>query len=149
MMARIDATVGVFRAPAGVIAGLNNAVGVQTKFTDTELGDLNSQNINVVRSVVGSGICVMGGRTRKTYGADRYVSARRTLIYIKEVMKRSTQFAVFENNDQRLWSALRMSAERILRPLWEAGGLTRRQHRRGVLHHLRRHHQHAVGHPVR
>jgi hypothetical protein len=123
MMARIDATVGVFRAPAGVIAGLSNAVGVQTKFTDTELGDLNSQNINIVRSVIGSGICVMGGRTRKTYGADRYVSARRTLIYIKEVLKRSTQFAVFENNDQRLWSSLRMSAERILRPLWEAGGL--------------------------
>jgi len=124
VMARIDANVGVFRAPAGVIAGLNNAVGVQTKFTDTELGDLNSQNINVIRSVVGAGICVMGARTRKSYGADRYISARRTLIYIKEVMKRSTQFAVFENNDQRLWSALRMSAERILRPLWESGGLS-------------------------
>jgi phage tail sheath protein FI len=123
MMARIDATVGVFRAPAGVIAGLTNAVGVQAKFTDTELGDLNSQNINVVRSVVGAGICCMGARTRKTYGADRYVSARRTLIYIKEVLRRSTQFAVFENNDQRLWAALRMSADRILRPLWEAGGL--------------------------
>ena len=60
MMARIDATVGVFRAPAGVIAGLNNAVGVQTKFTDTELGDLNSNNINIIRSVVGAGICVHG-----------------------------------------------------------------------------------------
>jgi len=123
MMARIDSTVGVFRAPAGVIAGLGNAVGVQTKFTDTELGDLNAQNINAIRSVVGAGICVMGGRTRKSYGTDRYISARRTLIFVKEVMKRSTQFAVFENNDQRLWSALRMSADRILRPLWEAGGL--------------------------
>lgn len=123
MMARIDATVGVFRAPAGVIAGLNNAVGVQAKFTDTELGDLNAQNINVIRSVVGAGICVMGGRTRKSYGTDRYISARRTLIFIKEIMRRSTQFAVFENNDQRLWSALRMSAERVLRPLWEGGGL--------------------------
>jgi hypothetical protein len=121
--ARIDATVGVFRAPAGIIASISNAVGVQTKFSDTELGTLNSQNINVVRSVVGAGICVMGGRTRKTFGADRYVSARRTLIYIKEVVRRSTQFAVFENNDQRLWASLRMSAERILRPLWEAGGL--------------------------
>ena len=121
--ARIDATVGVFRAPAGIIAGISNAVGVQTKFTDTELGDLNSQNINVIRSVVGAGVCVMGGRTRKTFGADRYISARRTLIYIKEVVRRSTQFAVFENNDQRLWSALMMSADRILRPLWEAGGL--------------------------
>jgi phage tail sheath protein FI len=123
MMARIDATVGVFRAPAGVIAGLNNAVGVQAKFTDTELGDLNAQNVNVIRSVVGAGICVMGGRTRKSYGTDRYISARRTLIFIKEIMRRSTQFAVFENNDQRLWSALRMSGERVLRPLWEAGGL--------------------------
>ena len=121
--ARIDATVGVFRAPAGMVASISNAVGVQTKFTDTDLGDLNSQNINVIRSVVGAGVCVMGARTRKTFGADRYISARRTLIYIKEVVKRSTQFAVFENNDQRLWSALMMSADRILRPLWEAGGL--------------------------
>jgi len=121
--ARIDATVGVFRAPAGVIAGVSNGVGVSTKFTDTEQGDLNAQSINVIRSVTGAGICVMGARTRKTYGADRYVSARRTLIFIKEVMKRSTQFAVFENNDQRLWSALTMAADRILRPLWEAGGL--------------------------
>ena len=123
MMARIDATVGVFRAPAGVIAGLSNAVGVQTKFTDTELGDLNSKNINVVRPVVGAGICVMGGRTRKQFGADRYISARRTLIAIKESLRRSTQWAVFENNDARLWSGLRMTADRILRPMWESGGL--------------------------
>ena len=121
--ARVDATVGVFRAPAGVIAGISNAVGVQTKFTDTELGDLNAQNVNVIRSVVGAGICIMGARTRKTYGVDRYISARRTLIYIKEVLRRTTQFAVFENNDQRLWSSLTMAADRILRPLWEAGGL--------------------------
>jgi len=65
----------------------------------------------------------MGARTRKTYGVDRYISARRTLIYIKEVLRRTTQFAVFENNDQRLWSSLTMAADRILRPLWEAGGL--------------------------
>ena len=124
MMARIDATIGVFRAPAGVIAGLSNAVGVQTKFTDSELGDLNTRhNINICRSVVGAGICCMGGRTRKSYGADKYISARRTLISIKESLRRSTQWAVFENNDQRLWSGLRLTADRILRPMWEAGGL--------------------------
>jgi phage tail sheath protein FI len=123
VMSRIDATVGVFRAPAGVIAAITNAVGVQTKFSDTELGDLNSVNINIIRSVPGAGICVMGARTRKSFGADHYVSARRTLIYIKESLRQTTQFAVFENNDQRLWSSLRMSADRILRPLWEAGGL--------------------------
>lgn len=122
-IARIDATIGVFRAPAGVLASLNNVIGVQTKFTDTEQGDMNAANINVIRSVVGAGIAIMGARTRKSYGPDRYVNQRRTLIYIREVLRRSTQFAIFENNDERLWSALRMSADRILRPLWEAGGL--------------------------
>lgn len=121
--ARTDATAGVFRAPAGVIAGISNAVGVQTKFTDSVLGELNSNNINVIRSVVGSGISIMGARTRKSYGADRYVSARRTLIYLKEVLRRSTQYAVFENNDERLWTSMRMTADRILRNLWQAGGL--------------------------
>lgn len=122
--ARTDATAGVFRAPAGTIAGISNAVGVQTKFSDSMLGELNANNINVIRSVVGSGISVMGARTRKSYGADRYVSARRTLIYLKEVLRRSTQFAVFENNDERLWTAMRMTADRILRNLWQAGGLS-------------------------
>ena len=134
--ARIDATVGVFRAPAGVIASISNAVGVQAKFTDTELGDLNSSNINVIRSVVGAGICVMGARTRKTYGADRYISARRTLIYIKEVLRRTTQFAVFENNDQRLWSSLTHGGGS--HPASAVGGRWTQgsQRHRGLLHPL-------------
>jgi hypothetical protein len=123
IMSRIDTTVGVFRAPAGVIAGVSGAVGVQTKFTDTQQGDLNNEGVNIIRPVTGAGIAVMGARTRKSYGADRYVSGRRTLIYVAESLRRSTQFAVFENNDERLWSAMRMTAERILRPLWSAGGL--------------------------
>jgi phage tail sheath protein FI len=123
VMSRVDNTIGVFRAPAGVIAGISNAVGVDAKWNDSELGDLNSSNINIIRPVAGAGIAIMGARTRKAYGADRYVSGRRTLIYIKESLRRSTQFALFENNDQRLWGQLQMTAERLLRPLWEAGGL--------------------------
>ena len=123
VMARIDATVGYHRAPAGVIATISNAVGVQAKFTDSQLGDLNVANINIIRPVVGAGICIMGARTRKGYGPDHYISARRTLIAIKESLRRSTQYAVFENNDERLWSSLRITAENILRPLWERGGL--------------------------
>ena len=62
-------------------------------------------NINVIRSVVGAGICVHGcPYPQDLRRRPLRVSARRTLIYIKESMRRSTQFAVFENNDQRLWS---------------------------------------------
>jgi hypothetical protein len=123
VIARLDATIGVQRAPAGIIAGIANAVGVQTKFTDTELGDINQANINVIRPVVGAGMCIMGARTRKGYGPDKYVSGRRVLIAVKESLRRSTQYAIFENNDERLWSSLRITADNILRPLWERGGL--------------------------
>lgn len=122
--ARIDATEGVFRAPAGVLATLSNVVGVDAKYSESTQGSLNSsQQINVIRPVANTGIAIMGARTRKAYGYDKYVSARRTLIYIKESLKNSTQFAVFENNDQLLWSRLRSTADRILRPVWTSGGL--------------------------
>ena len=121
--ARTDATRGVFRAPAGVLATLSNCLDTDVKFSSSQQGELNSKNINVIRPVAGSGIAVMGGRTRKPYGADRYINARRTLIYIKESLRASTQFAVFENNDQRLWTRLTSTADRILRPIWSEGGL--------------------------
>jgi hypothetical protein len=123
VISRVDTTVGVFRAPAGLMATINNAVGVDAQFSDSELGLLNARNINVIRPVVGTGIAIMGARTRKMFGVDRYVNTRRTLIYLRETMRRATEFALFENNDARLWDDLRAVAERILRPLWEAGGL--------------------------
>jgi phage tail sheath protein FI len=123
MMARMDATMGAWRAPAGIPAVLTTAVSAEVKFTDTDQGQLNYNNINVIRAVPGSGICVMGARTRKLYGPDRYVSVRRNLIYIEDSLRISTAFAVFENNDTRLWSALRHTAINLLQPLWERGGL--------------------------
>jgi hypothetical protein len=123
MMARVDATTGPWRTPAGFPAVLSTAVKTEVKFTDSDQGQLNYQNINVIRTVPGSGVCVMGGRTRKLYGPDRYVAARRTLIYVEESLKLSSQWAVFENNDSRLWASLRNTAQNILQPVWEAGGL--------------------------
>ena len=123
VIARTDATRGVFRSPAGVDAVVSNAIGVDTKFTDSQLGDLNSRNVNVIRPVTGRGICVMGGRTRKSFGVDRYLSSRRTLVYLRETLSDATQFAVFENNDSSLWRRLEATAERILRPVWTSGGL--------------------------
>jgi hypothetical protein len=123
VMARMDATVGPWRSAAGLPAGLATAVATEVKFSDTDLGSLNNANINVIRAVQGQGICIMGARTRKMYGPDRFVGDRRTLIFIEDSLKLSTQYAVFENNDQRLWTALRNTAQQILQPVWERGGL--------------------------
>jgi hypothetical protein len=123
VIARTDATQGVFRAPAGIDAVVVNAVGVETKFGDSDLGTLNSKGVNIIRPVTGRGICVMGARTRKRYSVDRYVSARRTLIYLREALRSGTEFALFENNDEMLWDRLTATADRILRPVWSGGGL--------------------------
>lgn len=121
--ARNDAVRGIYRAPAGVNASLSNVLNVTANFSKSTQGTLNANNVNVIRPVTNSGICIMGARTRKMYGTDRYVNARRSLIYISESLKASTQWAIFENNDQGLWAALRSTAERFLRPIWTEGGL--------------------------
>lgn len=123
VMARNDATRGVFRAPAGIEAVVTNAVGVDAKFSDSDLGALNNKGVNIIRPVTGRGICIMGARTRKRYAADRYISARRTLIYLREALRNGTEFALFENNDELLWSRMTGVADRILRPVWSGGGL--------------------------
>jgi phage tail sheath protein FI len=123
VIARNDATAGIFRAPAGIDAVVVNAVGVDTKFTDSDLGTLNAKGVNIIRPVTGRGICVMGARTRKRYAVDKYISARRTLIYLRDTLRAATEFALFENNDERLWDRMETTAERILRPVWNGGGL--------------------------
>lgn len=122
-ISRIDTTIGVFRAPAGMVANLSNVIGVDTTYTDSQLAELNSANINVIKPVAGVGIAIMGARTRKQFGVDRYVSGRRTLIFIEESLRRSSAFAIFENNSERLWTQLKLSTENFLRNLWEQGGL--------------------------
>src|SRR5690606_9154717 len=49
IMARIDQSGGVHKAPAGNEATVNGAVGVQRTMSDTDQGLLNLQNISVIR----------------------------------------------------------------------------------------------------
>lgn len=123
VISRMDYSGGAYRSPAGISASLSNVINLDAKYPEGKLADLNSKNINVIRSVVGNGVCIMGGRTLKNLGVDRFITARRTLINIEQQLQDATQFAVFENNDDILWSRLRAVAERILRPIWSLGGL--------------------------
>ena len=123
VISRMDYSSGVFRSPAGIIASVNNVINVDAKFSDSDLASLNNDNINVIRPVAGNGVCIMGARTRKPRGVDRFIAARRTLIQIEQQLQDATVFAVFENNDELLWSRLRTTANRILQPIWSAGGL--------------------------
>ena len=66
----------------------------------------------------------MGARTLKQDGtANKYVNMRRSLNYIRKNLKDRTEFAVFENNDERLWAQIRTTLNAFLNEYRNQGGL--------------------------
>lgn len=123
LMQATDIRVGPWRAPAGMEVSITGAVATERVLTQSELTSLNMNHINAIRSIPGAGIVVMGARTLKKSGRDRYVNVRRAVIEITETLKNSTQFAVFENNDERLWARVTAVCSQYLGSVWQAGGL--------------------------
>lgn len=128
--ARTDQVRGVAKAPAGTQTGtisgalaLAKDLATAATLTNTDYDTLNTANVNAIKSVPGVGIVVWGARTLWKSGVTRFISPRRTLIYLKQALKQATQFAVFENNDANLWSSLSAVCLRIVTNLWQQGGL--------------------------
>ena len=121
-----DRQTGPFKAPAGINASIRSAVTLERAFTNADLDDLNSASkpVNALRNLPGAGIVSMGARTLKQDGtANRYVNMRRSLIYIKKQLNDITQFALFENNDEKLWARIRTGIGVFLNDYRNAGGL--------------------------
>jgi len=120
-----DSRRGVFKAPAGVNARLKSAVNVIPLSNDdfTKISSY-SANLNIIRFIPGSGICVMGARTLSSDFTLRYVPVRRTINYVGSSLRSLTQFAIFEPNDQNLWNTVSSVVNRFLTDFWRAGGLS-------------------------
>ena len=118
---RSDGTRGVHKAPANeVTLGVN---GVAFQITGEEQGGLNQRGINCIRAFPGRGIRIWGARTMSSDPEWRYVNVRRLFNYISESIMEGTQWAVFEPNDERLWSSLRISTANFLARTWRQGAL--------------------------
>lgn len=123
--ARIDATRGVWKAPAGLEAALIGVVEPSLTLTDAENGELNPVGVNCLRVRPAAGPVVWGARTRQ--GDDRlasewkYLPVRRLALYLEESLYRGTQWAVFEPNDERLWGQLRLNVGAFLQNLFRQG----------------------------
>lgn len=129
-----DASIGVFKAPAGLRSPVAGVVALERNFTTTELDNMNVglpsagtgsvAPLNPLRQIPGAGIVVMGARTLLQDGtANRYVNMRRSLIYIKARLKALTEFAIFENNDEKLWSNINAAIDSFLNEYRNQGGL--------------------------
>lgn len=125
VIAATDAQRGVWKAPAGIDAGLNGIVRLEVKLTDQENGILNPLGINCLRTFPVIGTVIWGARTLR--GADqlsddyKYLPVRRLALYIEESLYRATQWAVFEPNDEILWGSLRVSIGTFMADLLRQG----------------------------
>jgi len=118
---RTDSTRGVHKAPANeVVLGVN---GLGFQITHLEQGELNRTGINCIRAFPGRGIRIWGARTLSSDPEWRYVNVRRLFNYISESIIEGTQWSVFEPNDQRLWTQLRISISNFLTRTWREGAL--------------------------
>jgi phage tail sheath protein FI len=125
VMARTDADRGIWKAPAGLDAGLQNIQGLTQRLSDDDSGTLNPLGVNCLRLMPAAGAVVWGARTLR--GADRladeykYIPVRRTALYIEESLFRGTQWAVFEPNDEPLWAQLRLNVGAFMHGLFRQG----------------------------
>ena len=128
-----DASRGVFKSPAGMDVRLAGVVATNT-LSNTDLDNLNTGNavgssgtiftpVNAIRYISGSGFVVMGARTLKTDYSNKYISVRRSIIYLRKNLTDLTSFAIFEPNDQRLWNRVKTTVESSLISFWQQGGL--------------------------
>jgi phage tail sheath protein FI len=123
--ARTDAARGVWKAPAGLEAGINGITSLSITLDDRENGELNPLGVNCLRTLLSYGNVVWGARTLA--GADalqseyKYVPVRRMANFLGESIERGTEFAVYLPNDETLWADIRRVVERFLQALFLAG----------------------------
>lgn len=132
--ARIDATRGVWKAPAGQEANLAGGSMPSLSITSQEDDKLNRLAINCLRPFPAKGVLVWGARTRA--GEDRlasewkYVPVRRTALFLEESLSRGLQWVVLEPNDEPLWAQIRLSVSTFMQDLFRRGafqGMTPRE----------------------
>jgi phage tail sheath protein FI len=122
----VDNARGVWKAPANV--SINAAVSPAVNITHDDQEDLNvtvqGKSINAIRSFIGEGVLVWGGRTMDGNSLDwRYVNVRRTMIMLEESIKLATKAYVFENNDANTWVTIKSMINNFLTGIWKRGGL--------------------------
>ncbi|MGO9729706.1 MAG: phage tail sheath family protein [Streptosporangiaceae bacterium] len=123
--ASTDDARGVWKAPAGTAAALTGISDLSVHVDDSESAVLNPIAVNCLRTLPLVGPVSWGARTAA--GADelasqwKYIPVRRTALFIEESLRRGTQWAVFEPNDEPLWSSIRLNIGAFMNSLFKQG----------------------------
>lgn len=122
----VDNSIGVHQSPANISVGsvVKPAVNLTSKDQEDLNLPLNGKAINAIRTFPGKGVLVWGARTLDGNSQDwRYISVRRTVIFIEQSIKIAAEAYVFEPNVSSTWSNLRALIGNFLTNVWQAGAL--------------------------
>ena len=96
-------------------------MGLAAELSDVQHGNLNPLGVNVIRRFPTAGIVSFGARTISSDPEWKYVSVRRTAIMLRVSIYYGIQWAVFEPNDEPLWSELRLNIGSFMTTLFRQG----------------------------
>jgi phage tail sheath protein FI len=119
--ARNDIERGVHKAPANEV--VRGALRFEREVSFGEQEMLNPLGLNCLRFFPGRGYRVWGARTASSDPEWKYVNIRRYFNYLEASIDRSTQWAVFEPNGERLWANIRETIASFLYNEWRNGAL--------------------------
>lgn len=119
--ARNDIERAVYKAPANEVVTL--ALGFEKLLNKSQQEVLNPEGINCFRYFEGRGMRLWGARTMSSDPEWKYVNLRRYFAYLERSIDKSTQWAVFEPNGERLWANVRRTIEDFLLNEWQNGAL--------------------------
>ncbi|SNS81042.1 MULTISPECIES: phage tail sheath C-terminal domain-containing protein [unclassified Azospirillum] len=118
---------GVWNSPANV--SIVGAASLPIKLSDSQQANLNidavsGKSINAIRFFNGQGILIWGARTLDGNSQDwRYVSVRRTMIFLEQSVKLAARAYVFAPNNANTWAAVKSMISSFLTDVWKEGGL--------------------------
>ena len=133
--ARNDVERGVAKAPANEV--VRSALRFERELNFAQQEMLNPLGVNCLRYFPGRGYRVWGARTATSDPEWKYVNVRRYFNYLEASIDRGTQWAVFENNGERLWQNVRDTITGFLYNEWISGRAAWRKPGGGVLRALR------------
>lgn len=120
--ARTDATLGVWKAPAGPRATLEGVVRLSRSLGEDELGAFTVGGVCCLRQLPSGQYCIWGSRTlRPADPGWKYVAVRRLALALQQALRRDLGWTAFEPNDERLWASLRLVVGDFLTRLWQRG----------------------------
>lgn len=122
-----DKNRGIWKAPANVSIKAVTAPAIAISDAIQSFMNVDAttgKSVNAFRVFNLGGLKVWGARTLAGNDNEwRYVSVRRFYLLVKESIRKSMEFVVFEPNDANTWAMLQRLIEDYLIQLWQNGAL--------------------------